>query len=354
MSGRPSTHFLVLSIASILTLLVCLSGYYIPKHKFEHTVWGEHEFPGGPKYWRSRLPDGFDVKPSSVILYGDEAIQNSATYPCPIFAESAKEIGIKVAATAKLIKPGVDKSALSVVGFWFVNDNQSRISFGSVHISPGRLNEQSSFRVFYWPKTAVGCELVLIAHKGGPTIEISKVSIDSVSHNSIYQISSLIILLMLVCYIVYLLFLAFKTVSLVHFVLPTILISAMVGGAMLTGPFIVEHLHPTLIWITGYLEPLLGDMPGNRTLLGWLFKLGHLILFFLIALYFFSVRRYFNVSNTTILYMLLLLAVASEGLQLHLQDRGASVTDIAFDWSGIVLGWFVCIFAQRSGFIRSV
>jgi VanZ family protein len=69
-----------------------------------------------------------------------------------------------------------------------------------------------------------------------------------------------------------------------------------------------------------------------------LYKVGHFLFFCLIAIVLVRNARALPISPAQLILLLLLLAVASEGMQLHLFNRTTRLSDLGIDAGGILLG----------------
>ena len=110
---------------------------------------------------------------------------------------------------------------------------------------------------------------------------------------------------------------------------------------------------------TGVLQPLyrraaaVVSVSSDRPL-AVLFKLGHFGFFLAVTLVLLIVRSGIELRTITILQFMVLLALATEGLQLHLFNRTTRLSDIGIDLLGIALAWALVFGIQRWRSARAV
>jgi len=348
---KIDTNFKVLFFAFALTLSIWLTGHFIPQFNSVQSILGTDQFPGKAADWQAQNSEYFKHNPSSVILFANESARNKLTKKCPEVKVSNNKLKVRVSTNVKIIEEGKISGRNSVVGFWFINSQNKVDSYRNITFHPGRSRETIGFRVIDWPATAVGCKFGLITKAGGPTIELREASIEFVSDNQTYRFLIMALIVCLVLYVLYLIVVASRMLSFRQLLLPVAFIILLICGVMLASPFIAKYFHPPFLWIIESLQPIFWGVDKNRTALSWIFKLGHAVMFSFIAFCFFYLRKKINASRVTVLTMLVVLAAASEGLQLHLADRAASGSDFILDCLGILVGWSICELYQR--FVRS-
>lgn len=76
----------------------------------------------------------------------------------------------------------------------------------------------------------------------------------------------------------------------------------------------------------------------DQNLMEPLFKSGHFFFFLIVALVLFLKRHALGISAVLLFVLLLLVAIATEGVQLQLYDRTTRFTDFIIDLSGIAVG----------------
>ncbi len=90
-------------------------------------------------------------------------------------------------------------------------------------------------------------------------------------------------------------------------------------------------LQPAYHWLASMLS-VSGDRP-----LALSFKIGHFMVFFLVALTLLSNKAALGMRTWLVLSCMLLLGIATEGLQLHLFDRTTRLSDLYIDMAGVGL-----------------
>ena len=116
-------------------------------------------------------------------------------------------------------------------------------------------------------------------------------------------------------------------------------------GAIILGVLLPESINQGILSdLTTGVQRLMGEKFSIGQSL--LFKIGHLVLFFLltITLFLSNVTRF--LSTKSLVTLIVLFAIASEGLQLHLFDRTTRLTDFFIDLVGVVLAIFLCLLIQ--------
>lgn len=329
---------LLLGYTLILTALVWASGLFIPSYNVESTILFESEFPGDAADWQAELPELISITSTAVAIRAYASSRHKLTYVCPELGEQTHKT-FRITADISLLEQGVTNASSSVLGFWFVDNEGVIVRYHNVGIMPGRYEQIAAAKTVEWPEGATGCVFGLIANAGGPSISITSGRVETVIPNLAYQIAILFIALLFLLYACFLIYLALQKLTFRQLILPVMLMALLVLGVTMTGPLLVKYIHPLFFGVLSILGIGVADVTGNRTAFDWVFKFGHVLVFMLLALCFFAVQRRIRAAQTWILSMLLLIAIASEGLQLHVPDRGASTIDVLINCVGIALAW---------------
>jgi len=339
--SRSNPRFLYFLI--LITAVVWVSGTLISPYKVHNKFMFATGFPGAVDTWIPEAPDYSLVTDTAAQLRAHPSITIKLVKDCPSGSERLTASEYKVSATGTLIETGSIPNSTAVVGFWFLGNDNSIVEYHNIHIQPGRYDTFSSHKVVSWPTAAVACVFGLISNVGGPTISVTDGSVDAVSANPVYKSALVAMGLLVLIFVLDVLYFAVRKLSVLQFLLPLVLVVSLVVGIALNGPLLVKYIHPILNWGMVLLSSMVGGVGENRMALAWIFKLGHGVLFFIISLCFFSIRMVLHTNHRIMLLSLLVLAVASEGLQLHINDRGASFIDILFDWAGVLAAWALCL-----------
>ena len=120
--------------------------------------------------------------------------------------------------------------------------------------------------------------------------------------------------------------------------LRTALMTGLLGGAIVVGVLLPETItipfvEPLFQRLAQWL-PLAGTESGEFT-----YKIGHFLFFFLTSLVLMRRTGAIPITRLQIACIMLLLAVATEGMQLHLLNRSTQLFDIGVDTLGILLAW---------------
>jgi len=94
---------------------------------------------------------------------------------------------------------------------------------------------------------------------------------------------------------------------------------------------------------TGTVKPIYASLRNLSGLTGdglleYAFKIGHFIFFFLSTFILLLYRKKLQLPVWEVFFLVILFAIATEGLQLYLSDRSTRITDLVIDFSAIVVG----------------
>ena len=332
---------LALCVMFILTFLIWFSGSFIPAYQHEAPILFELNFPGSAAAWQVDAPELTAVESGYLSIRGGPESVHKVSVNCPELSVPAKTKKIKISANVAFTEAGSIPGRTSVLGFWFIDDESTIINYHNISIMPGRYTDTLSSKVVEWPKAATGCAFGLIAHAGGPTITVTDGLVEAVSPNILYQASVALIAFILFLGSYYMICWALQQLTAFQILVTAILASVLIVGVVVSGSSLTKYIHPIYYGVMSLFGISGDDIAGNRTAFDWVFKLGHVIVFALIAFCVFIVRLRINAGLVWALAMLLLIAIASESVQLHVQGRGASLMDVMFDCMGIALGWIL-------------
>ncbi|MFK7857900.1 MAG: VanZ family protein [Granulosicoccus sp.] len=112
-------------------------------------------------------------------------------------------------------------------------------------------------------------------------------------------------------------------------------VSFMILGILLPNSLRDSIVHP----VFDQLKAL--GLAGNSVALVHYYKAGHFLVFFLISLILFYTAKQLRISKTDLFGVLCVVAIATEGAQLHLFFRSTQPIDIFIDTAGIALALLV-------------
>ena len=129
----------------------------------------------------------------------------------------------------------------------------------------------------------------------------------------------------------------FKRGSRTLFITSTLLIAGIIVGVMLPETATVGFVNPVFQKISGLIPAF--DLEAAQST----YKIGHFLFFLLVSIVLGLHAKSLHISGLMLLVLLFLLAIASEGMQLHLFNRTTRLSDLGIDGAGILLGWIIAM-----------
>lgn len=311
-------------------------------------------FPGAVDGWVRNIEDpGLVVDANGVELLGTVPGERYAKRAIPLPAPAERPSGglLRVRARTETLAAPADDVPWQrpLVMIWVVDDaaDDGPIDFRTVADVPGRLGTHFGERVIQIPPEADSLWLTFQGRDSGGSYRLSGASLELVAPNP-----GRLTLLAGVAAVAALLGLA-ALVRLVRRGGRWVAIALVVVFAgTLVGILVPESIS------TGLLRHRLGDVAFSLPKIGRvefrdLYKVGHFGFFLAGALVAFAARGRLGLSRTRLGLLFATLAVATEGVQLHLFDRTTRGSDVLVDLAGVALAALLVETALRLPYRRA-
>ncbi|MEE9321742.1 MAG: VanZ family protein [Granulosicoccus sp.] len=312
----------------------------------------QNGFPGEQNLWlRHGEPANIHIDNSGVLLSRDVDAKSYAKWLIDLPSRTGNaELAKRLRITGKLQTIEQDQSDNSSASLmiWYLETPDAKPMLYQTVAVPDNSKagiELDIETILSIPESASAAFLAFINRQSTGRYLLSDVQIDLVTTNARYK--QLIVALVGL----WLLLLGALLLWYWHRVGPwfglTLLavLASIVTGVLLPESFTTGPM--ASIW-----AKMTSALPGDsEQLLKITFKAGHFLFFFLAALLLLAKRISLGVNGLTIVVFFILLAVATEGMQLHLYNRSTRLTDLAIDLSGVLLaGAVIFVFCKlRTG-----
>ena len=119
------------------------------------------------------------------------------------------------------------------------------------------------------------------------------------------------------------------------------LLASLLGGGIIVGVMLPETV--AIPFVEPVYQQLAKWLPLSSTTGSgeFVYKIGHFMFFFLTTLVLMLKADSLPIKRKQIVCIMVLIAIASEGMQLHLLNRSTQLFDIGVDTSGTLLAWFI-------------
>lgn len=218
---------------------------------------------------------------------------------------------------------------------WLEDADGEVLRYLTIHNLTGEQALYQAERIVSIPENATAFTLVLNSRDSVNNFSLTNASAELISVTPIYKAG--IILLAIAWLLVFALSAKwiFKYGSRSLFVTSTLLIIGIIAGVMLPESATDSVITPIFDAISNIIPAF--DQGAEQST----YKVGHFLFFFLISMVLSLNAKTLHLNAAMLLILLFLLAIASEGMQLHLFNRTTRIFDLWIDGAGILLGWLV-------------
>lgn len=350
--ARLRQNFFVFLIALVIcTLATWALGLADIKYKQEHNLAFVNGFPGDTELWQ-RAGDWSNVtiddeqvtvfRETENRSYAKRHIDLSAY---PSLTDYRLRVRGEVHTNKKVENPEDTRGASYMV--WLEDIAGENIQYYTVQGLTGDQDSYQSERILNIDETVSAITLVLNSRDSLSSFSLTNASAELLSVTLLYRIAALALIIAWMAIAVLTALWLRQYASRKTFVLVGVLLAAIIIGVMLPETFNIPFIDPLYQQIQ-HLLPV-SDIGSG----GLVYKLGHFLFFFLTSVLLMKQARSLPISRVEIAGIMFLLAVATEGMQLHLPNRSTQVFDIGVDSLGILLAWFLAILLGRKRSGRS-
>jgi len=229
-------------------------------------------------------------------------------------------------------KPANDSSGGGAVMVWLQDDNDKVVKYVTVGKIDGLSDHYEVNRTIGLTENVTGFSFVLANKKTSAEFALVDASVWLVSELPTFSKARIAIFLVWSIILLIVLYYLFTHGSKATFAAIATVISLIIIGVLMPETIRAGTVKPVYDFIQN-LTGLAGD-----SVLAYAYKVGHFIFFFLCTLLLLLHRKTLQLRTWEIYLIVVLFAIATEGLQLYLLDRSTRITDLFIDFSAIVAG----------------
>ena len=345
---RPESNSVRIFLLALIALtgITWAVGLMDIQYKSETTLAFENGFPGDTAQWKlAGDPDNLTLSPQSVKMARVSGNRSYAMREFPLpDAEELVDRHLRVRGVITTVKQASRTRIEDVAAYmiWFQDKDDETIQYTTVQTLTGDFPEYRAERIVSIPKEARAFITVLINRDSDGSFELTDANVTVVEKTLLYKLISpsvfiLWIFLVLLAVIWLIMKGGYKIGIAVGVFLTLTLIGILIPDSVTNNYIFPAYKKFAQILSLGHSEPL-----------GVYYKIGHFLFFFAVTLTLVINRQRLQLSIGLTVLLMLIFAIATEGLQLHLYNRSTRLSDIGIDVSGIVLAVFVGLLLQVS------
>ncbi len=336
MTDSRKIHLFIASMV-VVTLLTWTLGLLDIKYSLDSRFSFKDGFPGDTTLWH---PAGdwanVDISDEAVSILRNTEGRSYAKrrFILPDITDPASK-KLRIHGTLETLDRGADNGDERGAAYmvWLEDDDGEVLKYLTIQELTGSQDAYEAERVISLPDSVKAFTLVLNSRDSADSFSLTDASAELISTTLLYRISSYFLV---ICWIA--IFLAsgkwlYQNASRGLFVTGSLLVAGIVIGVMLPENMTIGIVNPVFDAIASRIPSF--DLDAAQST----YKVGHFVFFFFIALVLALNVRSLPLKPSLLVVLLLLLAVASEGMQLHLFNRTTRLSDLGIDTAGIMLGW---------------
>lgn len=342
--NQPNSILIFLVILIALTAVTWASGLLDIQYKSEATLAFENGFPGDSAQWKlAGDPVNISLSPESVKI---ERVSEQRSYAMRQFPlpppEELLDRHLRVRGDITTIKQASrsTRDAEAAYMIWFQDEQDETIQYTTIQALTGDFLHYRAERIVKVPQAARAFITVIINRESDGSFELTDADVTLVETTLLYKLISPTVFFLWGCLI-----------------LLAIIWLILNGGyklGMTVGIFLALTLFGILIpdsITNNFIFPAYKILAQSLSLnhsepLGIYYKIGHFLFFFALSVTLIVSRERLLLSVGLILLLVLIFAIATEGLQLHLYNRSTRLSDIGIDLAGIALGVLIGLCAS--------
>ena len=329
-----NVFILVLAVCTLATWAVGLSNL---KYKSESTVAFHNGFPGDINQWESAGDwSSVDIGEEKITVHREAdkrgfAKRRFVLPDDPSRADQRLRIRGVIQTNKRIINSADVRGAAYML--WLEDADGEILKYTTISNLTGNQLLYRAERILNIPDTVTAINVVMNTRESQSSFSLLDASVDMVSITPLY----LLLVVMLSASWLLVAAVAAKWL-LTHAPPRTALLAGLLGAGIIVGVMLPETfkfplIDPLFQQLTLWI-PLDGTESGKFT-----YKLGHFLFFFLTSLVLMLKTSSMPITRLQIVCIMVMMAVATEGMQLHLLNRSTQAFDIGVDAGGILLAW---------------
>ena len=243
-----------------------------------------------------------------------------------------EKLQVKGQITTTKPKPENDVSDGGALMLWLQDNSDEVKTYLNIGKFDGNEDSYDVSRIINLTPDITRFSIVLTNKQTAAEFELTNASVQLLKEQPVFKDIRLAVFLCWAALLGMALFYLFKHASKTMFVAISLLILLTVVGVLMPESFgsgAIRSMYTKLQSMTG--------VTGDK-LLGNSYKVGHFVFFFLTALMLMLYHKQLNLPAWSVIVLLVLFAIATEGLQLYLTDRTSRFSDLAIDGLAILIG----------------
>jgi len=334
--GLSALHWLYLCAFCAATLITWVASQNITQFKYLGPAAFQGGFPGDLDQWARR--GGweniiFEQDSVSVNRTVDKSSYAFRTFTLPPSANRANEkLLINGSINTITKKPPSDASDGGALMVWLQDDSDKVVKYMNIGKLDGHSDNYDVSRIVNLSNNLTRFSLVLTNKQTSAEFALTDASIMLITEQPEFvKIRMAVFLAWSVMLLIALYYLFIHSSKKMFAVIASVISLTIVGILMPenVASGTVKPVYTALQNLTG----LTGD-----TLLEYAYKVGHFIFFFLSSFILLLYRKQLKMPAWEIYVLVVLFAIATEGLQLYLSDRSTRISDLLIDCSAIAIG----------------
>jgi len=329
-------HLPFLIAIGLVTVLTWAIGLLDMQYTVEKRLAFDSGFPGDTSLWKATgEAQNIEIADDAIRLSRQAEGRSYAqrTFDLPP-AEELQDRKLKVQGSVDITKqPTVtDPEQEAAFMIWFLDETSTPTVYLNVAKLDTEIAGTEATRIVSIPEDARYFTLAFNTGDSDGDYALTDASVDVISTNPTYQIISPIIYFCWLVIAAIVIFWLFRNAGGWLSIGLSLLVVGTFIGVLLPETITVGYVLPAYESVARVLA-----ITGNEPL-EVMYKIGHFVFFTLVALLIFLNLERLRLGFAIALSYLLLLAVGTEGLQLHLFDRTTRMSDIIIDLLGVLTG----------------
>lgn len=336
-----------LALITVVTALTWALGLLDIQFSVKQDMAFANGFPGETAQWQ---PAGdwsnvdINEQAISVFRHSDKRSFAKRTFQLPdTFDHSSDKLRIN--GTVETLPRELESDDVRGAAYmiWLQDEAGEVVRYLTVQELTGSKEVYDAERIVSVPEEVSGFALVLNSRDANHGFSLTDASVQIISTTPHYLISSAVLVLvwliiLLICFKWF-----HEHASWPVFTTACLLIIGIIVGVMLPESMTLGFIDPLLASVAEQLPAL--DFQSLKST----YKIGHFVFFLLISLLLAFNANAWSLKPLLLLYLLILLAIASEGMQLHLFNRTTRLSDLGIDGAGILVGWLIGTLMAKAG-----
>lgn len=333
--GLSMLHWLYLLALWAATVLTFVISQNLNQFENQGAVAFEQGFPGDLEQWARR--GGWDnvlFEPNAIVV---NRIEDNAGYALRTFplasSENRHHEKLRVTGSVNTLtkKAEDDLSDGGAVMLWLQDDSDEVVTYLNIGKLDGKQDSYEVSRVVNLTDDITRYSVVLTNKESTAEFALVDASVELLVEKPLFSQIRIVVLAVWAILLAIALRYLFKRASLAMFAVVSAAIVLTIIGVLMPETWDSATIKPFYAKLQA-LTGLTGD-----AILEHAYKLGHFLFFFSITLMLLLYRKTLELPVWEIFVLMVLFALATEGMQLYLSDRTSRISDLIIDVSAVFI-----------------